>query len=107
LDPTDYVPPEDGDRTQFRKFILNKNRTVNNVQKHNNYITPTGWLRILAPDHHFYIAISLPTLGYCSTLKMEAADSAEMLATVYRVTRHDIREDSNDNDRVLIQLRHW
>jgi hypothetical protein len=34
-----WVPPEDGERIQSLKHcILNKNRTMDNVQKHNNCI---------------------------------------------------------------------
>jgi hypothetical protein len=40
LGPTEYVPPEDGDRIQSPKHcVLNKNRTVDNIQKHNNFIS--------------------------------------------------------------------
>jgi hypothetical protein len=36
---------------------------MDNFQKHNNYVTATGWLRIPVPGHHFYIPIPFPTLG--------------------------------------------
>jgi hypothetical protein len=37
IGPTEYVPPEDGDRIQSLKCcVLDKNRTMDNVQKHNS-----------------------------------------------------------------------
>jgi hypothetical protein len=47
LVPTEKVPPEDGDIIQSpKRRVLNKNRTIDNVQKHNNCInTPSSGLK--------------------------------------------------------------
>jgi hypothetical protein len=45
LGPTEYVSPEDGDRIQSpKRYVLNKNRAMDNVQKHNTHIC-TLWYR--------------------------------------------------------------